>query len=105
MEFLLPGRGGDQRSDGRRSYGKYLTPLRPPFVPCEVTQKPPEWACPFPAGATRITIHKFCTMTDERDEGGNLLPDGERLTRLGQFLRKTSIDPQITQIKKKFGSM
>ena len=31
-------------------------------------------------------------MTDERDEGGNLLPDGERLTRLGRFLRKTSMD-------------
>jgi lipopolysaccharide/colanic/teichoic acid biosynthesis glycosyltransferase len=31
-------------------------------------------------------------MTDERDEDENLLPDGERLTRLGCFLRKTSID-------------
>jgi len=31
-------------------------------------------------------------MTDKRDEDGNLLPDGERLTRLGRFLRKTSMD-------------
>jgi sugar transferase EpsL len=39
-----------------------------------------------------FTIYKFRTMTDERDGNGNLLPDGERLTRLGRFLRKTSID-------------
>jgi sugar transferase EpsL len=39
-----------------------------------------------------FTIYKFRTMTDERDEDGKLLPDGERLTRLGRFLRKTSID-------------
>jgi len=45
-----------------------------------------------------FTIYKFRTMTDERDTDGNLLSDGERLTRLGRFLRKTSMDPQITQI-------
>ena len=39
-----------------------------------------------------FVIYKFRTMTDERDENGNLLPDGERLTRLGRFLRKTSMD-------------
>ena len=39
-----------------------------------------------------FTIYKFRTMTDERDEEGNLPPDRERLTRLGQFLRKTSMD-------------
>ena len=33
-------------------------------------------------------IYKFRTMTDVGDEAGNLLPDRERLTRLGQFLRK-----------------
>ncbi|WP_304511581.1 sugar transferase [Desulfobacula sp.] len=37
-------------------------------------------------------IYKFRTMTDERGEDGNLLSDRERLTRLGQFLRKTSLD-------------
>ena len=45
-----------------------------------------------------FTIYKFRTMTDKRDKNGRLLPDGERLTRLGRFLRKTSMDPQITQI-------
>ena len=39
-----------------------------------------------------FVICKFRTMTDERDGNGNLLPDGERLTFLGRFLRKTSID-------------
>jgi len=39
-----------------------------------------------------FVIYKFRTMTDEGDEEGNLLPDRERLTRLGQFLRKTNID-------------
>jgi lipopolysaccharide/colanic/teichoic acid biosynthesis glycosyltransferase len=37
-------------------------------------------------------IMKFRTMTDERDETGALLPDKERLTSLGQWLRSTSID-------------
>jgi lipopolysaccharide/colanic/teichoic acid biosynthesis glycosyltransferase len=46
-----------------------------------------------------FTIYKFRTMTNTRDENGKMLPDGERLTRFGQFLHKTSIaDPQITQI-------
>jgi len=46
-----------------------------------------------------FVIYKFRTMADERDENGKLLSDGERLTRLGWFLRKTSMDdPQITQI-------
>ena len=39
-----------------------------------------------------FTIYKFRTMTDKRDGGGNLLPDSERLTRLGRFFRKTSLD-------------
>jgi lipopolysaccharide/colanic/teichoic acid biosynthesis glycosyltransferase len=39
-----------------------------------------------------FTIYKFRTMTGERDGGGNLLSDSERLTRLGQFLRMTSMD-------------
>lgn len=37
-------------------------------------------------------IYKFRTMTDSRDENGNLLPDAERLTRLGRFLRSLSLD-------------
>ena len=49
-----------------------------------------------------FTIYKFRTMTDERDEDGNLLPDGKRLTRLGRFLRKMSIDelPELLNIIK-----
>lgn len=37
-------------------------------------------------------IYKFRTMTDARDAQGNLLPDAERLTRLGRFLRASSLD-------------
>jgi sugar transferase EpsL len=39
-----------------------------------------------------FTVYKFRTMTDARDAQGNLLPDTERLTRLGRFLRSTSLD-------------
>jgi sugar transferase EpsL len=47
-----------------------------------------------------FVIYKFRTMTDNRDEKGKLLPDGERLTRLGRLLRKTSMDgPQITPVR------
>ena len=49
-----------------------------------------------------FTIYKFRTMTDERDENGDLLPDGDRLTRLGRFLRKTSLDelPELFNVIK-----
>ncbi|MCF0182459.1 MAG: sugar transferase [Muribaculaceae bacterium] len=45
-------------------------------------------------------IVKFKTMTDERDAEGNLLPDGQRLTRVGRFVRSTSIDelPQLWNV-------
>lgn len=39
-----------------------------------------------------FTMYKFRTMTEERDEKGQLLPDARRLTKLGQFLRSTSLD-------------
>ena len=39
-----------------------------------------------------FTFHKFRTMTNEKDVDGNLLPDMQRLTHLGRFLRKTSLD-------------
>jgi len=43
---------------------------------------------------------KFRTMTDERDENGNLLPDEKRMTRFGSWLRKTSMDelPQLLDV-------
>lgn len=49
-----------------------------------------------------FTIYKFRTMTDERDPDGNMLPDARRLTRLGRFLRKTSIDelPELLNVLK-----
>jgi lipopolysaccharide/colanic/teichoic acid biosynthesis glycosyltransferase len=45
-------------------------------------------------------ILKFRTMTDKRDKGGELLPDTERITPFGNFLRRTSIDelPQLVNI-------
>lgn len=47
-------------------------------------------------------LYKFRTMTDERDESGNLLPDDVRLTKFGKFLRSTSLDelPEIFNIIK-----
>ena len=45
---------------------------------------------------------KFKTMTDERDSAGNLLPDADRLTKVGKFIRSTSIDelPQLINVVK-----
>lgn len=47
-------------------------------------------------------VIKFKTMTDERDEDGNLLPDAQRLTKVGRFVRSTSVDelPQLFNILK-----
>lgn len=47
-------------------------------------------------------ILKFKTMTDERDAQGNLLPDEDRLTKVGRFVRSTSIDelPQLWNVLK-----
>lgn len=47
-------------------------------------------------------LYKFKSMTDERDEEGNLLPDGKRLTPVGRFIRKTSLDelPQLWNVLK-----
>ncbi len=39
-----------------------------------------------------VVLLKFRTMTDARDTAGNLLPDGQRLTHLGRFLRRSSLD-------------
>ena len=47
-----------------------------------------------------FTLYKFRTMTDERDKFGELLPDDERLTDFGKFLRSTSLDelPELFNI-------
>ena len=47
-------------------------------------------------------LYKFKSMTDEQDAEGNLLPDGKRLTSVGRFIRKTSLDelPQLWNVLK-----
>ena len=47
-------------------------------------------------------VIKYKTMTDERDENGELLPDAQRLTKVGKFIRSTSIDelPQLINVLK-----
>ena len=58
---------------------------------------------PRPGKDSKIfSFYKFRTMTDERDVDGNLLPDAQRLTTVGQFLRKTSLDelPQLWNVLK-----
>jgi lipopolysaccharide/colanic/teichoic acid biosynthesis glycosyltransferase len=49
---------------------------------------------------TSFDFYKFRTMTDQRDSAGNLLPDADRLTPLGAWLRKTSLDelPQLWNV-------
>lgn len=50
--------------------------------------------------AEMFTLHKFRTMTDSRDSDGRLLPDVQRMTKFGKFLRKTSLDelPELWNI-------
>jgi sugar transferase EpsL len=47
-----------------------------------------------------FTIYKFRTMSQQRDKNGMLLPDADRLTRIGRFLRATSFDefPQLWNV-------
>lgn len=47
-------------------------------------------------------VIKFKTMTDERDAEGNLLPDEQRMTKIGRFIRSTSLDelPQLFNVLK-----
>lgn len=49
-----------------------------------------------------FTLYKFRTMTDQRDDKGGLLPDDQRLTKFGSFLRSTSLDelPELINVLK-----
>lgn len=49
-----------------------------------------------------FNLYKLRTMNNKKDLQGNILPDGERLTKVGQFLRKTSLDelPQLFNVLK-----
>ena len=51
-------------------------------------------------GERLFNMYKFKSMTDERDAAGHLLPDAKRLTAMGRFIRKTSIDelPQLWNV-------
>ena len=53
-------------------------------------------------GEKPFKMYKFRSMTNERDENGDLLPDAERMTKLGNFLRSTSLDelPELFSILK-----
>ncbi len=53
-------------------------------------------------GTKIFKVIKFKTMTDEKDAAGNLLPDEKRLTKVGKFVRSTSIDelPQLFNVLK-----
>ena len=50
-------------------------------------------------------VIKYKTMTDERDDAGNLLPDEKRLTKIGKFVRSTSIDELLQLINVLKGDM
>ena len=53
-------------------------------------------------GGKLFRIIKFKTMNNKRDTGGNLFPDAERLTKIGELIRKTSLDeiPQLLNVIK-----
>ena len=65
--------------------------------------RPVIFSQPRPGKDARVfNFYKFRTMTNEKNEEGNLLPDEKRLTSFGKFLRKTSLDelPQLWNILK-----
>jgi len=76
------------------------------FVAWNVKRKlgsPVLFTQPRPGKDEKIfNLYKFRTMTDERDENGNLLPDAERLPEFGKRLRATSLDelPELINILK-----
>ena len=70
--------------------------------PVLFTQERPGMINPKTGKEKIFRLYKFRTMTDKRDENGNLLPDSERLTSFGKKLRSTSLDelPELINIIK-----
>ena len=70
--------------------------------PVLFTQPRPGLVNPSTGKENVFKMYKFRTMTDERDENGNLLPDEVRLTKFGKWLRSTSLDelPEVFNILK-----
>ena len=70
--------------------------------PILFTQERPGKIDPKTGEEKIFKLYKFRTMTDERDQNGELLPDEVRLTKFGQFLRSTSLDelPEFINIIK-----
>ena len=94
LHFANKGSQGDRRL-GRKP--KCLSPrLSAWFTPVFFVQERPG------KDAKIFKVIKFKTMTDERDSEGDLLPDEQRLTKVGKFIRSTSIDelPQLINVLK-----
>jgi undecaprenyl phosphate N,N'-diacetylbacillosamine 1-phosphate transferase len=74
------------------------------IVALAITNKGKVWFIQLRPGQGEKIFHviKFRTMTDQHDAHGNLLPDEKRLTALGKFIRKTSLDeiPQLLNVIK-----
>lgn len=73
------------------------------FILCFANQGNPFFFQVRPGKNGRLfKIIKFKTMNDKKDSAGNLLPDAERLTKMGAFVRKTSLDeiPQLLNVIK-----
>ena len=70
--------------------------------PVFFTQERPGMIDPKTGKERIFRLYKFRTMTDERDENGDLLPDEDRLTKFGRLLRSTSLDelPELLNIVK-----
>ena len=86
----------DLRSAEGRLQGKNLNWWQRWLQPVIFTQERPG------KDAKIFKVIKFKTMTDERDAEGKLLPDAQRLTKVGRFVRSTSIDelPQLINVLK-----
>jgi lipopolysaccharide/colanic/teichoic acid biosynthesis glycosyltransferase len=93
LHFANKGSKNDNHDANDNCKGNWLQRW---FEPVIFTQERPG------KDAQIFKVIKFKSMTDERDAEGNLLPDADRLTRVGKFVRNTSIDelPQLINVLK-----